>query len=40
MSETTNGSAALAYLLWVLVTLALAYGVFKTADTALALFGA
>ena len=41
MNETTaNGSAALAYVLWVLVVASLAYGIIKTTDTALALFGA
>jgi len=41
MSDATaNGSAPLAYVLWVLVVAALAYGIIKTGDTALALFGA
>lgn len=37
--EGASSSTTLGYVLWVLVVLALAYGIFKTADTALALFG-
>ncbi|MEA2379377.1 MAG: hypothetical protein QOD13_3284 [Thermoleophilaceae bacterium] len=34
-----NSGAALAYPLWALVAVGLAYGIYKTLDTALALFG-
>lgn len=37
--QGASSSATLAMILWVLVIAALCYGVFKTVDTALALFG-